>query len=157
MKILFCGYGRAGKDEAAAYLSRISGLRYAGSFSWAALSYVAAQMGLHPQQAWETRHQNRELWKQYCDELRRVDQTLLARMALKSGDICSGLRDKIELDAVKAARLFDRIVWIHRPGTPVDSTVTYFESDTDETIVNTGTLDDFHHTLREWWRRRASL
>lgn len=149
MKILFVGWGRAGKDEAAAYLAKITGLRYAGSFSWAALPYMAARLGIHPQLAWETRHQNRELWKRYCDELRKVDQTLLARMALQSGDICAGLRDKIELDAVHEAKLFDKIVWVHRPGVPVDTTVTFLDSHPAITdyIANIGTPEDFHRGM----------
>lgn len=156
MKILFVGWGRAGKDEAAAHLAKITGLRYAGSFSWAALPYMAARLGIHPQVAWETRRQNRELWKQYCDELRRVDQTLLARMALQSGDICAGLRDQIELDAVYAANLFDKIIWIERPGIPPDPTVTFTSQDIaiDEPICNLGTLEQFHQGIesraRKW-------
>jgi hypothetical protein len=150
MKILFVGWGRAGKDEAASYLAKITGLRYAGSFSWAALPYMAARLGIHPQLAWETRHQNRELWKQYCDELRVVDQTLLARMALQSGDICAGLRDQIELDAVKAAGLFDKIIWIERPGIPEDSTVTFKRDDPaiNFSIANDSSLEFFKANLR---------
>ena len=149
MKILFVGWGRAGKDEAAAYLAKITGLRYAGSFSWAALPYMAARLGIHPQLVWETRRQNRELWKSYCDELRRVDQTLLARMALQSGDICAGLRDQIELDAVYAANLFDQIVWVERTGIPKDPTVTFKSDDIaiSHHIQNVGTLEEFHAGL----------
>lgn len=145
-KVLFVGWGRAGKDEAAAYLAKITGLRYAGSFSWAALPYMAARLGVHPQLAWEQRHQNRELWKKWCDELRVIDQTLLARMALQSGDICAGLRDKIEIEAVSEAKLFDQIIWISRPGTPCDPTVTFLDCHPAITgvIQNLGTLEDFH-------------
>lgn len=149
MKILFVGWGRAGKDEAAAYLAKITGLRYAGSFSWAALPYMAARLGVHPQLAWEQRRANREIWKKYCDELRVVDQTLLARMALQSGDICAGLRDKIEIDAVHAAGLFDHIIWVDRLGVPRDNTVT-FERDhpaITQWVPNHHTLVDFHNTL----------
>lgn len=151
MKILFVGWGRAGKDEAAAYLAKITGLRYAGSFSWAALPYMAARLGIHPQLAWETRHANRELWKKYCDELRVVDQTLLARMALQSGDICAGLRDQIELDAVYAANLFDKIVWVERPGIPKDPTVTFQWSDPaiNWVMPNAGDLPSFHFTIEQ--------
>lgn len=148
MKILFCGYGRAGKDEAAAYLAKITGLRYAGSFSWAALPYVAARMGLHPQVCWETRHQNRKEWYDYCNDLRASDPALLARMVVAQGDIAAGLRAKVELDAVKAAKLFDRIVWIDRADNPVDPTVTFSPHDCSEMIANDGTLEEFHRSLR---------
>lgn len=149
MKILFCGYGRAGKDESAAYLAKITGLRYAGSFSWAALPYVAARLGQHPQVAWETRHQHRKQWYDYCNDLRLADPTILARMVIAQGDIAAGIRDKVELEAVKAAGLFDRIVWIDRPGIPQDPTVT-FDRDhpaiTDH-IKNEGSLEEYHKRL----------
>lgn len=150
MKILFCGYGRVGKDEAAAYLAKITGLRYAGSFSWAALPYVAARLGLHPQVAWETRHSHREQWYNYCNDLRASDPTILARMVLAQGDIAAGIRHKVELEAVSKAKLFDRIVWIERPGVPVDPTVTFdrLNPAIDFTLFNTGTLPEFHDSLR---------
>ncbi|NOS67798.1 MAG: hypothetical protein HOO67_05555 [Candidatus Peribacteraceae bacterium] len=148
MKILFTGYGRAGKDEAASLVSKITGLRYAGSFSWAALPYVAARLGLHPQVAWETRHNMRQIWYDYCNDLRAADPTILARMVLQQGDITAGLRDGEELRACKAAKLFDEIVWIHRPGTPVDPTVTFGPGDCDSIITNRGTLADYHNELR---------
>lgn len=149
MKILFTGYGRAGKDEAAAYVAKITGLRYAGSFSWAALPYVAERLGLHPQVAWETRHTMRKQWYDYCNELRAPDATILARLVLAQGDVTAGLRDKVELDACKAAGLFDEIVWVERPGTPVDPTVTFGPQDCDRILVNEGTLEEYHAKLHE--------
>lgn len=150
MKILFCGYGRAGKDEAAAYLAKITGLRYAGSFSWAALPYVAARLGVHPQVAWETRHQHRKQWYDYCNDLRASDPTILARMVIAQGDIAAGLRDKAELDSVKAAKLFDHIVWIERLGNPQDPTVTFAARDCTEYLLNDGTLAQFHREIENW-------
>lgn len=150
MKILFCGYGRAGKDEAAAYLAKITGLRYAGSFSWAALPYVAARLGQHPQVAWETRHQHREKWYQYCNDLRASDPTILARLVLAGGDVAAGLRDKVELDAVKAAKLFDCIVWIERGGNLQDPTVTFAARDCQDYLLNDGTLAQFHQEIKDW-------
>jgi len=150
MKILFCGYGRAGKDEAAAYLARITGLRYAGSFSWAALPYVAARLGQHPQVAWETRHDHRNQWYNYCNDLRASDPTILARMVIAQGDIAAGLRDKVELDAVKAAKLFDHIIWIERAGNPQDPTVTFSARDCHHYLPNDGTLAQFHRELENF-------
>lgn len=152
MKLLFAGYGRAGKDEAAAYIAKITGLRYAGSFSWAALPYVAARLGLHPQVAWETRHTMRKQWYDYCNDLRASDPTILARLVLAQGDVTAGLRDKVELEACKAARLFDHIVWIDRPGTEVDPTVTFGPQDCDEVLFNDGSLVKYHVDLDELCR-----
>lgn len=154
MKVLLCGYGRCGKDSGAIYLAKITGLRYAGSFSWSALPYMAKILGQHQCQAWEERHANRELWKRELDHLRELDQCYLAREVLKTGDIAAGLRDIKEINAVKKEGLFDHILWIDRPGTPVDPTVTYGPADCDETIWNDGTLEDYHNALRDWayWR-----
>lgn len=150
VKILLCGHGRCGKDEGAMFLAKLTGLRYAGSFSWAALPYMAKILGQHPCQAWEQRHQNREKWKLELDFLRAVDQCYLAREVLKTGDIAAGLRDKKEIDAVRAEQLFDHIIWIDRPGTPVDPTVTFGPADCDEVIWNDGTLSEYHLALTGW-------
>jgi hypothetical protein len=149
-KILFCGWGRAGKDEAAIFLGRITQLSYAGSFSWAGLPHMARVLDVHPCQAWEQRHAQRRFWKDELDKLRLADQCHLARLVIQSGDVAAGLRDLLEINAVKAERLFDRIVWIHRPGTPVDPTVTFTELDCDEVIVNDDTLESYHDKLFAW-------
>lgn len=156
-RVLFVGWGRAGKDEAAQFAESHLGLRYGGSFSWHAKESVAAALGVHPMTAWETRHQNRQFWKDHCDALRRENQTLLAEKALATGDICAGLRDKVELDAVVAKRLFDELVWIDRPGTPQDFTVTFTREDVVAAggwvIRNDGTLETYHRKLIEFFRR----
>lgn len=149
-KILFVGDGRAGKDEAAIFLGSITQLRYAGSFSWAALPHMAKLLGLHPCQAWEQRHQHRQFWKDELDKLRLSDQCHLARLVIQSGDIAAGLRDIKEIEAVKAERLFDRIIWVDRPGNPKDPTVTFGPEDCDEVIVNDGDLAQYHAKLFTW-------
>lgn len=156
--ILFCGNGRAGKDEAAMFLGRITQLPYAGSFSWAALPHMAKVLGVHPCQAWEERHKKRQFWKDELDKLRLTDQCYLARLALATGSIAAGLRDVVEINAVKAEGLFDRIVWVDRPGVPVDPTVTFKPEDCHETIVNPGpygedtpeNLAKYHDVLFSW-------
>lgn len=155
MKVLFCGFGRSGKDACAIYISKITGLRYAGSFSWQALSHMAKVLNQHPCQAWEERHQNRELWKRELDKLREKDQCFLAREVLKTGDVAAGIRDKKEIDAVKAEKLFDYVCWIERVGIPIDPTVTYGPEDCDSAILNNGTLDDFHLSIWRWADERG--
>lgn len=150
MKVLFCGYGRAGKDTGAMHLAKVTGLRYAGSFSWAALPHMARFLNQHPCQAWEQRHQNREIWKAELDRLRESDQCYLARKVLETGDVAAGLRDKKEIDAVRAEKLFNHIVWVHRPGTSVDPTVTYTARDCDSVILNNGGLFDFYEAIERW-------
>jgi hypothetical protein len=134
------------------HLAKVTGLRYAGSFSWAALPHMAKFLGQHPCQAWEQRHQNRQLWKDELDRLRTKDQCFLARLVIASGDVAAGLRDKAEIQAVRDEKLFNHIVWVHRPGTPVDPTVTYEPGDCDSTLLNAGGLCDFYEAIEAWAR-----
>lgn len=162
-RILVAGWGRAGKDLSAKMLSRITGIPYAGSTSWAAKEIVARKLGVHPQVAWENRHKNREKWKQICDEIREGDQTILLRLALASVNedksaglfagwrgIVAGARDRVELLAAKSENLFDHILWICRPGIPEDPTVTFSFSDCDTIIPNDGTPHQLQSKLFLW-------
>lgn len=149
-KLLIVGYGRHGKDEAAQYLSTVTQLKYAGSCSWAALPLMADYLGIHPQAAWEQRSQNREAWKSHLDELRRYNPTRILELALRSGDIVAGIRDKVELVGAREKGLIDYVLWIHRPGFPEDPTVTFDEFDCDESIDNNGDLYKFHEDLERW-------
>jgi len=165
-RILVVGYGRAGKDTAAFMLEKITHLPYAGSTSWSAKELVAKKLGMHPQVAWETRHKNRELWKSICDDLRKLDQTLLIRLALASvnednglyagwSGIVTGVRDRAELFEAKMKRIFHHIIWIDRPGVPVDPTVTFKDSNCDSHVVNDGTLDQLQSGLLIWAEERG--
>ena len=155
-RVLFVGWGRSGKDEAAQFAERHLGLRYGGSTSWAAKELVALLLGVHPMSAWEQRHANRQTWKDYLDVLRENDPTLLIRRALDTGDITSGIRDKVELEAAVNEGLFDRIVWVERTGTPKDPTVTFSGEDVvrlgGTVIENFGTLRDYHRKLVAFFR-----
>jgi len=149
-RVLFVGWGRAGKDEAAKFAESHLGLRYTGSTSWAAKESVASALGVHPQTAYDERHNNRQFWKDHCDWMRRGDPAFLVKLCLATGDICTGCRDKVEVLA--AAPLFDHVVWVDRPGVPEDFTVTFTREDilalpNGCAIHNDGTLEDYHAKL----------
>jgi len=169
-RILIVGHGRAGKDTAAIYLSKLTTIPYAGSTSWAAKEIVAEQLEIHEQEAWETRHTHRAQWKSICDAVREKHQTILIERALASVNMNSasdfledwsgivvGVRDYEEIYAAKQQKLFGRILWIDRPGIPEDPTVTFTASDCDEVIVNDGTLDRFKIELFLWAERNELI
>ena len=156
-RILIVGNGRAGKDVAAAILSSITKLPYAGSISWAVKELVAKALGIHPQIAWDSRHQHREEWYTICCRLRENDPTVLVRRALENGQIVTGARDRTEILAARARNLFDKILWIERPGIPEDFTVTFGPENCDEVIVNDGTLDQFQRTLFRWAEKHGLI
>jgi len=159
-RIVIVGWGRAGKDTAGMMLSAITKIPYAGSTSWVAKELVAEVLGVHPQVAWETRHDNREKWKSICDKIRENNPEQLFVRALRDvGDnelkqtkfmrgIVTGIRDHTELVAVK--QLVDRVIWIERPFTPADPTVTFSRADCSDVIYNDGSPLDLHRKLFLW-------
>lgn len=158
LKILIVGHGRSGKDEAAQFMHEHLGFRYGGSTSWAALPLMANHLGLHPMHAWEQRHNLRQIWRSHLDYLRRGDPCLLMRIALgDDANIITGVRGGPEIDAAISEGLFDHIVWINRPGTPVDPTVDFGPDKATIRIQNSGTLEEFHYQLTTWAREIAPI
>ena len=149
-RILIVGYGRHGKDEAAATLHKRGNLRYAGSMSWQALPFIARELDEPEQLCWEKRHDNRQFWYEYCNKLRAQDPLFLVRRALKVGNVVAGVRDKVELAAMKAEKTFDSILWVDRPGFPTDPTVTFSRDDATDFILNDRTLEHFRETVLSW-------
>jgi len=145
----FMGYGRAGKDTAGEWLGNNSDLKYIGSSSNVVCPYIAAALGISEEEAWATRHKNREFWKTWCDEFRKNDYARMCRLILERGDIVIGLRDKKEIECCRAEGLVDLFVWIDRP-VEVDPTVTFGPDDCDVVIRNYGTLDEFYTKLRRF-------
>lgn len=151
LKILIVGHGRSGKDEAAQFMQEHLGFRYGGSTSWAALPLMAEHLGLHPMHAWEQRHALRQLWRNQCDVFRKQDPCLLIRRALSNdANVITGVRGLPEIDAAIAEGLFTHIVWINRPGTPVDPTLDFGSERANVVILNDGTLEEFHYQLTNW-------
>jgi hypothetical protein len=146
------GWGRSGKDEAARTLHGIGPMKFCGSTSWQALPFLAAKLGVPPQIAWDERHNNRQFWKDYCDWLRRDDPALLIKLALEAGNIVSGIRDKVEIQAAIRENMFDAVLWITRPGVPEDPTFTWGPQDFPgcHVINNDGTLEQFQEAVRDW-------
>lgn len=168
-KLLIVGWGRCGKDEAAGFFNDHLGLPYAGSTSWAALPLMAEKLKLHPQLAWERRHNDRQFWKDSCDVFRKSDPLLLVRRALSTplrpcysaedgrflggavfGTVVTGIRDVVEITAARKENIFRNILWIDRPGIPCDPTVTFTPGDATDYVRNDGDLRQFHRNLTRW-------
>ena len=150
--VAFCGYGRAGKDTAGKYLARVSPLRYAGSMSWHGKAYVAQRLGLCEQEAWDTRHDRRQEWKDLLNEFRAGDPTRLVRLTLEHGDIVPGIREPYEIVEGKKEGLLTHTVWVHNPRVPVDFTTSYGPELCDLVVTNDGTVEEFHGKLLAWFK-----
>ena len=142
--LVFCGHGRAGKDTAAMYWCRIIGRPYPGSASQMVLPVIADTIGVSEDEAFRTRHNNREFWFQWCNLFRAHDPSLLVRMCLGKGDVAIGVRSDVELFAVRHQKVASLLVWIENKTVEVDPTVEYDASDCDLTIINNGSRNDLY-------------
>lgn len=123
-RILLLGHGRAGKDESATHISRIAQLKNAGSTSKYLCPRIAEAKGISEDEAWNTRRENREFWKEFGSNLRRHDPGLLVRECYENGDISCGLRDFEEVEWVIANNFVTHILWVYAD-VPKDTTMGY--------------------------------
>ncbi len=146
-RILVVGHGGAGKDTACAYLAGVTHLRFAGSTSRYLAKDVAARLGVSEEQAYRTRHRDRNLWHRVGNEVRRQDPGRLVRESLANAEIVAGVRGREEVLACRREGLVDLIVWIDNNRVPRDSTVTFGPEDCDLVVPNHGSLEEFHRRL----------
>jgi hypothetical protein len=146
-RILVVGPSRAGKDTACAYLAQVTRLRFAGTTSVYLARHVAARLGVPEQEAYRTRHRDRNLWHRVGNEIRRRDPGLLVRESLAHAEIAGGVRGLEEIAACRREGLVDLIVWVANDRVGRDSTVTFGERDCDVVVPNHWGLEEFHNRL----------
>ena len=140
--ILFAGHSRCGKDTGADYLCRITMLTNAGSLSWAGKEYVAHRLGCCPMTAWENRHRDRMLWRQFLDEYRANDPARLIRDAYRLGRIVTGVRARAELDAARSEGIVQCVIWVERD-VPNDPTLEIRREHCNHAVMNDGTIENY--------------
>lgn len=146
LRLAICGPSRCGKDSAALYLRDRYGMVYWGSTSRVILPHVAQRLGISEETAYANRHAHADLWFAVGNELRRDDRAALARHVLARGDLCVGVRDHDEMEAVRDEGLCDLSIWLDRPGRR-DPTMRYGPELCDVTILNHGSLDHLYARL----------
>lgn len=149
--VAFCGWGRAGKDTAAQWWCKTAGLLYSGSASKIVNPLVAHMAGDDPEHCFSVRHENKDFWIEACHALRRLDLTLLIRMALGAGDVLVGVRCGKELHEARRLGMFDYSIWISRM-VPRDKTVEYGEKDCDTTVNNDGSVSALYERIERLYR-----
>ena len=147
LRLAIVGPGRAGKDACAEWLAANTPLRYTGSCSSVIAPHAARRLGLGVTEAFARRHEDRDLWRAIGDELRRDDPAALARETLRHGELCVGVRARVEIEAVIRERLVDLVLWIDRD-VPPDPTLEFGPEVATVILPNRGTLADLHGRLR---------
>lgn len=160
--LVFCGPGRAGKDEAGEFLARTFEVRFCGSTSKLLCPLVATSLGLAEEECFQRRHEDRLYWKEFANCVRYQDATLLAKLALGQGDILVGLRALPEIRACQEQNVGQLFIWVHRPGLPADLTLDYDDRECDIQITNDQDLPTYYRRLFRFamttnlksWRKR---
>jgi hypothetical protein len=141
------GPGRAGKDEAAEWLAANTTLTYAGTTSVAISREVARREGISFAESHAQRHARRAYWRSLGDEMRKDNPSALAEEMLQDSTLLVGVRARVEMQAVIEKKLCDLVVWVDRPGIPVDPTLEFGPELCDLTIHNWWDVPEY---LRRW-------
>ena len=145
----FLGPGRAGKDEASIWLSTNFQVDYSGSVSEFVCPLIAYALGRGEREVYDSRHDDRMFWYQFCNGLRRYDPAFLVKMCLAEGDIIAGIRGAAELEACMAQGVIDVSFWIDNPRVDTDPTLEYLIDDCDFVIRNANNKLDYYRRLRK--------
>lgn len=124
-RILFCGPSNCGKDQAALYLQEITKLTYIGPTSMFIAPRAGEVLGMTAEEAYERRHEDRDLWFRLGNEMREEDPCALVRAGFAGGgNLLTGVRNREEVIESAALGLVDHFVWVYRE-VPKDSTLKY--------------------------------
>lgn len=148
--IAWVGHGRAGKDEAGAWLGQHSKLIYGGSVSRVLLPFIAHALDLPLREAWLGRHEKRKYWFQFANLMRVGDPCRTSRWNLANADMIVGTRAKPELLGCLQSGVITHAVWIDNPRVEPDPTVEFAMCDCTHVVTNHGSLAEYHANLAEF-------
>lgn len=153
-KLLIIGHGRHGKDTVAEILQDYAGYKFTSSSRWVCEQFIWPNHGQFTKYdtidgMYDERHAFRLAWYDAIKQYNTPDLTRTASEMLAEGyDIYVGMRRRAELEAVKAAGIFDHVVWVdrglHLPSEPQESMELHF-TDADFYIDNNSDMDSLHH------------
>lgn len=127
--ILIVGHGRHGKDTLAEMITKELGHKFRGSSQVAASEVIYPLMRNFydsPEDAFEKRHQNRQLWASLIRDFNRDDKSRLAKLVCEGGYGYTGLRELEEVKKCIEMGVFTHVIWISRSVLPEnDPTMTF--------------------------------
>lgn len=145
--IIVTGYARHGKDTVCELLKPYG-------YSFQSSSRILLNEVIYPalkdkygyldaEACFDDRGNHRAEWFQLLCDYNTPDKTKLARKIFESNNIYCGLRSKQELNAILAAKLASKVIWVDAskrlPPEPLDS-ITIVEDDCSIVICNNGTI-----------------
>lgn len=115
-KILILGHGRHGKDTLAELMEEHLGITFISS-SWGAAKAILPYLNCAlkrkyatVEEAYEDRHNHRNLWKHLISYYNKDDKARLCKEILNTSDCYVGMRCQEEYEASRD--LFDYIFWV---------------------------------------------
>jgi dephospho-CoA kinase len=116
-RLVVAGHGRHGKDT----VSEILRDRY--GFSFISSSEFVGKHAVYPTfkdrygyasiaECYADRHNHRQEWYELISEYNAIDPAKLGRELFEQFNIYCGIRSRRELDAIKAEKLCDCVVWV---------------------------------------------
>jgi hypothetical protein len=166
-KLLILGYGRHGKDTVAEFLQDDYGFKFTSSSLFVAKEVMWDNWGCakYPtfEAMFEDRSNHRVTWMEMISAYNTPDKTKTATTMLERGfDLYVGMRRLDELEACKAAKIFDAIIWVdaserHPPETG-SMDITLENSGADFVIDNNGpeeAIVDEIVRLMDWLKERG--
>jgi hypothetical protein len=145
--ICILGPGGCGKDTAGIWFNQNTKLDFIGSNSWIMAPFIAKELGQGVEEAYNTRRENRQYWRDWINRIRVKDSAIVAAMAFSQADVAAGFRAIIELEAAKARGMIDLSIWIENPNVEPDPTLEIQARDCDIVVYNTASLKDFYQRL----------
>lgn len=157
MNVLIIGYSKCGKSLAGDLIARWPGGLVSISISTSDILFeqYASHANISNAELRENKDKYRhQLWE-FGRKLQADDPLCLVRQALAMafcGDdavnVVTGVRNRDEMVAIRAAKMFDLIIWINRNGCEPNSTDCLKPSDADIVIDNNGTIEELQRALQ---------
>ena len=151
MKLLVIGHARHGKDTFCEMLRDRYGMRFDTSSLVACREFLfdlSVEHGLgfvSPEDLYKRRGEVRPWMHDEIRAFNEGDLTRLARLVTKDNDIYCGMRNREEMEACKAAGVFDAVVWVDRCEHLLPESMESMQlrkGDADVVIDNNGSLKD---------------
>lgn len=131
--ILIVGHGEHGKDTLADAIEQKYGYKFRGSSQVAAAEIIYPMMSNFydsPEDAFNNRRENRELWAACIRDYNRHDPAKLSKLVCEGGHGYTGLRDIREVKECVKQGVFTHIIWVVRDDIPEnDPTLTFTYDD----------------------------
>ena len=142
-RIIVTGYGRHGKDSVCELLQLHYGLTFVSSsyiMAPDAFALLGQKYGYKDlDECHEDRDNHREEWFNLICAYNNPDASRLGKRIFASYDAYCGLRNSLELDAMRALKMYDHLIWVdasQRKPVESSSSMTVTVNDADYILDN---------------------